>query len=206
MNFDEIKSALENDSAALKVPISIAELKKSEMPIQMIRKRMKSEIVTQLLCILIFFAIPIIIKMHKLPRAVYFIFMFLTALITIGYLIKMIWFLRKTSNIKSNTKETLLTFMNDIQLTMEVYKTAIIAGSLLLPVALLALFLGKESADENVFNKLFLLDISAGTILIVVLIYIMVAFFFYKFTERWADIMYGNQLTYLKRLLKSLEE
>ncbi len=206
MNFDNIKSALENEDQAPLVPESLATLKKSEMPIQQIRKTMKGEIITQLICIVIFFAAPSFMKLHQFPRAVYYIFMFLTALMTMGYVTKMIWFLRKTGSIQGSTKETLLLFIHDIQLTLEVYKTAIISGSILLPISVTALLLGSTNFNENLFQKWFLLDIGATRIILLIFGYLITTFFIYIITVKWADSLYVRHIDKLRNILNSLNE
>ncbi len=206
MNFDNIKSALENEDHAPHVPESLAILKKSEMPILRIRKTMKGEIITQLLCIVIFFVAPSFMKLHQFPRAVYYIFMFLTALMTLGYVTKMIWFLKKTESVQSSTKETILLFIHDIQLTLEVYKTAIISGSILLPISITALLLGSTNFDENLFQKWFLLDISVTGIISLIFGYLITTFFIYIITIKWADNLYVRHIDKLKNVLNSLNE
>ncbi|MFK7748510.1 MAG: hypothetical protein AB8B65_08975, partial [Kordia sp.] len=90
MDFDKIKELMDDENQdGLLLPTSLENVKKSQMPIAKIRKTMKGEIAIQLAGIVIFFTYPFLIKMYELPRAVYFIFMFITSLMTLGYLAKM---------------------------------------------------------------------------------------------------------------------
>ncbi|MEM6687526.1 MAG: hypothetical protein AAF617_17240, partial [Bacteroidota bacterium] len=188
MDFDKIKELMDGENQDdLQLPTSLDNLTESRMPIAMIRKTMKGEIAVQLAAIVIFFSYPFFIKMYELPRAVYFIFMFMTSLMTIGYLAKMIWFLRRTSNVGQQTKETILNFIHDIKLTMEVYKTGIIAGSVLLPVSVACIFMGGVKFGEDRFTEWFLLQMSGSTLVLVILGYLVCCVLIYYMTVVWAD-------------------
>lgn len=113
----------------------------------------------QLICIVVFFAIPSFLEMHPLPKGVYYILMFVTSLITLGDLAKWTWFLNKTNDLDKGSKETVVPFIQDLQLTLEVYMIAIISGNLLLPLPLLALILGNTLLNEELFTNVLLLKI-----------------------------------------------
>ncbi len=207
MDFDKIKALMDDENRDdFQLPTSLENLKESQMPIAKIRKTMKGEIITQLVCIVIFFAMPFTLKMYELPRAVYFIFMFITSLMTLGYLAKMIWFLRRTSNVGQQTKETILRFIHDIKLTMEVYKTGIIAGSLLLPVSAAAMLMGIERVGPDRFSDWFLLQMPTTTLVLVIVGYIFSGLLIYWITVKWADQLYGVHVRKLEEILAQMEE
>ncbi|KAB8154387.1 hypothetical protein EZY14_008160 [Kordia sp. TARA_039_SRF] len=207
MDFEKIKALMDDENQDdLQLPTSLENLKKSQMPIARIRKTMKSEIAIQLAGIVIFFSYPFLIEMYELPRAVYFIFMFITSLMTLGYLAKMVWFLRKTSSVKQQTKETILNFIHDIKLTMEVYKTGIIAGSLLLPVSVACIFMGAVKFGEDQFSEWFLLQMPVSTLLLVISGYLVCCVIIYLITVIWTDKLYGVQVRKLEEILMQLEE
>jgi len=124
----------------------------------------------------------------------------------LGYLAKMIWFLRRTSSVGQQTKETILNFIHDIKLTMEVYKTGIIAGSLLLPVSVAAIFMGAEEFGEDRFTEWFLLQMPTSTLLLVILGYLLSGVVIYYITIKWADRLYGIHVRKLEEILKQMEE
>ncbi|MCH2196299.1 hypothetical protein [Kordia sp.] len=207
MDFDKIKELMDNENQDdLQLPISLENLKESNMPIAKIRKTMKGEIAIQLVAIVIFFTYPFLIEMYELPRAVYLIFMFITSLMTLGYLAKMIWFLRRTSNVKQQTKETILNFIHDIKLTMEVYKTGIIAGSLLLPVSVAAIFMGAVKFGPDRFTEWFLLQMPTSIFSLVLLGYLISCVLIYYITVIWADKLYGVHVRKLEEILAQMEE
>lgn len=207
MDFDKIKELMDDENQDdFQLPTSIESLKESQMPIAKIRRTMKNEIITQLVCIVIFLIIPSIKKMHELPRSVYIVFIIMTCLITSGYIVKMIWFLKRTSSVAEQTKETILRFIHDIQLTMEVYKTAVIGGSLLLPISATAYFFGSVRYHESVFSDWFLFRVPTSSILIAILLYIVSGIFIYYLTVLWVKKLYGVHIERLKEILKELEE
>ncbi len=207
MDFDKIKELMDDDHQDdFQLPTSLENLKESQMPIAKIRKTMKGEIAMQLVAIVIFFAFPAIVKMYALPKAVYLIFMFITSLMTLGYLAKMIWFLRRTSNVGQQTKETILNFIHDIKLTMEVYKTGIIAGSLLLPISVAAIFMGVVRHGPDRFSEWFLLQMPITTLVLVIFGYLLSGVFIYYITVKWADKLYGVHVRKLEEILKQMEE
>ena len=206
MNFDNIKAKMESENMEdLQIPKKIEGIQTSKMPIHKVRKSMRGEIITQLICIVAFFAAPSFVEMHPLPKAIYYILMFITSLITLGYLAKMSWFLNKTSSLNEGSKETVVAFINDLKLTLEVYKTAIITGSLLLPLSILTFLLGIEQLDEKIFTNLILLNISTIMLIISAVAYIILAVFIYFVTVAWSDNLYGVHIKTLEKTLKEFD-
>ena len=206
MNLDNIKAKMESESMEdLQIPKKIEGIETSKMPIHKVRKSMRGEIITQLICIVAFFAAPSFVEMHPLPKAIYYILMFITSLITLGYLAKMSWFLNKTSSLNEGSKETVVTFINDLKLTLEVYKTAIITGSLLLPLSITTFLLGIEQLDEKIFTNLILLNTSTIMLIISAVGYIILAVFIYFVTVAWSDNLYGIHIKTLEKTLKEFD-
>jgi hypothetical protein len=216
MNLDEIKKKMEAEGMKdLAVPTNIKQLKKSKLPIQKVRNSMRSEIITQLIIIVLFFTVPLFLEMNQMAKGLYFILQFITALITLLYIAKMTWFLNKTSNISASSRDTVMGFIHDLKLTLEVYKTAIIAGSLILPLSVAALFSGSgklhlslgeiQLGGEDLFFKLFSLDMSAMHLMICIGIYLIMAAFIYYSTVKWADSLYGIHIDKLEETLQEFE-
>ena len=206
MNFDNLKQKM--DAANMEnnqIPNHLKDIKTSNMPIENVRKRMITEIITQLACIVLFFIIPSFIKLNPLAKGVYYIIMFVISLITLGYLAKMVWFLKKTSDLTSGSKETVLGYIYDLKLTLEVYKTVIIAGSLLLPFPMIALALGHATKHETIFNNLISLNIAPAQILIYALGYLAFALIIYFVTVSWSNSLYGTPIKQLEKTLQEFE-
>ena len=206
MNFDNLKQKM--DVANMEnnqIPNHIKDIKTSNMPIENVRKRMITEIITQLACIVLFFIIPSFIKLNPLAKGVYYIIMFVISLITLGYLAKMVWFLKRTSDLTAGSKETVLGYIYDLKLTLEVYKTAIIAGSLLLPFPMIALILGHATKQETIFNDLISLNITPAQIIIYAIGYLAFALIIYFVTVSWSNSLYGKPIKQLEKTLQEFE-
>ncbi|MGO3182182.1 MAG: hypothetical protein ACTIJ9_05050 [Aequorivita sp.] len=202
MNFDNIKAKMDSERMdETQIPTRIKDLETSKMPIQKVRRSMRSEIIIQLVCIVIFFAAPSFIEMNPLPQGIYYIFMFITSLITLGYLAKMTWFINKTSDLNKASKNAVITFIYELKLTLEVYKTAIISGSLLLPISVFALLFGIEK-DPEVFTNIILLNISTTSLILYIIGYIVFALVIYVGTIAWSNSLYGVHIKALEKTLK----
>jgi hypothetical protein len=213
MNFEELKNEmnqatnerleLEGNNSSRKIDFT----KGKNNPVAKIRANMKKEIITQLVCMVIFMAYPFVINMAKLNEAVYFIFMFITSLMTMGYLIKLGFFLRKTDNFSVNTKDTIKHFIFEVKLTLEVYKSFIIAGSLLLPIPVFALIAnGGRFTNSLDFEKWFLLQLNGTEITLLIVGYLLLAVFFYYVTAAWTKLMYGKYLKQLEEVSQDLTD
>ncbi len=206
MNFDNLKQKMDAENMDnTQIPTNIKDLKTSNMPIEKVRKTMRGEIITQLISIVFFFAVPSFIKIYDLPKAIYYILMFFTCVMTLGYLAKMTWFLTKTRNLNANSKDTIVAFIHDLKLTLEVYKTAIIAGSLLLPLSMLALVLGTKFTNEEIFTKIILLNMPPLQLILFIVGYLAIAILFYYITVIWADRLYGVHIKQLEKTLQDFE-
>ena len=206
MNFDNLKQKMDAENMENnQIPNHIKDIKTSNMPIENVRKRMITEIITQLACIVLFFIIPSCIKLNPLAKGVYYITIFVISLITLGYLAKMVWFLKKTSDLTSGSKETVLGYIYDLKLTLEVYKTAIIAGSLLLPFPMIALALGHATKHETIFNNLITLNITPTQMLIYALGYLAFVLIIYFVTVSWSNSLYGTPIKQLEKTLQEFE-
>ena len=207
MNFEDIKKEMNEEVNLEEAKTPTIDLNRGKNnPVEMIRSNMKKEIVTQLVCIVIFMSYPLVVDMLSLNEAVYYIFIFITSLMTIGYILKLGLFLKKTRNFATNTKETIQTFVFEAKLTLEVYKSFIIAGALLLPVPIFALLTANNSTGIVVdFERWFLLDISTLEMVFLLIGYLILAVLIYFITVGWVKLMYGKYLRNLEVVIEDLE-
>ena len=206
MNFDSLKQKMDADNMENnQIPTQIKDIKSSNMPIENVRKRMITEVITQLACIVLFFIIPSFITLNPLAKGIYYIIMFVISLITLGYLAKMVWFLNKTSKLSGESKETVVGCIYDLKSTLEVYKTAGIAGSLLLPFPMIALALGHATKHETIFNNLISLNLTPTQILTFALGYLVFALIVYFVTQSWSNSLYVKPIKELEKTLQEFE-
>lgn len=217
MDFEKIKQQMDtHNTHKNQIPSSVKGIRKSKMPIQKVRINMISEIVIQLVLIVIFLTIPTLIslgskEMYTAPLSMYYITMFVTCLITIGYLIKLSFFLFKTKNINGNSKETILAFTHELKLTLEVYKTAVISGSFLLVIAvffLLSSFKGVIISGQeaiHTFNDILALNLSSKKIITYIITYLIISTVIYLGTVSWTNKLYGAHVKNLEKTLKEFD-
>jgi len=208
MNFEDLKKEMDDSVRDKKIEMNLQQshLRVSN-PVQKIRSNMKKEITIQLLAIVIFMIYPIYVAMPEFSEAVYYVFMFIMSLMTMAYILKLSFFLRKTTRYALNTKDAIQSFIYEARLTLEVYKSFVIAGSLLIPVPVFALFANfKLSGDVWLFEKWFFLDVTRGELLMMIIGYIIVAIIFYAITLFWTKALYGKYLAILEEVLADLDE
>ncbi|MFT5824125.1 MAG: hypothetical protein ACI8ZM_005391 [Crocinitomix sp.] len=207
MNFEEIKKEMNEEVNQEEAKTPTIDLNRGKNnPVEMIRSNMRKEIVTQLIAIVIFMIYPLVSDMPPLNESVYYIFMFITSLMTIGYVIKLGLFLNKTRNFATNTKDAIRTFIFEAKLTLEVYKSFIIAGSLLLPIPVFALFTDNNWTGNVVdFERWFLLKITTTELVFLIIGYLILAVLIYFITVGWAKLMYGKYLRSLEGLIEDLD-
>lgn len=207
MNFDDIKSKMDQESEDQKVPKSVKDLSISQLPVNRIRKKFVGEIIAMIIIMGFFTSIPFLKEMHVLPQAVYINFLVVIVLITFGYLLKMVSFLMKTKSLDLKMHRTLYSFIYEVKLTLEVYKVGVISSSLLLPFITASLLFGRKNVyTEDIFSKWFLLEIPTSSILILATSYLLIAIFFYAITVLWIKKVYGKHITELEKVLEDLEE
>jgi hypothetical protein len=203
MNFKDIKQKMDDENMdENQIPREINDLKTSKMPIQKVIKRLKIEIFIQLVIIVLFFTVPSFIELHQLPKGIYYILMSITCIITLIYLGKMSWFLNRSSQLSNQSKDVVLSFIYDLKLTLEVYKTAIISGSLLLPFSMICIYLGRVTMDPKLFENTISLNVSNTTLFFYAIGYILVAILIYITTIKWAKRLYEIQIKNLEEILK----
>jgi len=207
MNFEDLKDEMDQEMGLHENPMPEIDLNRGQNnPVQLIRANMKREIIIQLVAIVIFMVYPSINPLPELAESTYYIFMFLISIMTLSYVIKLFFFLNKTSSLARTTRDAVRDFIYETRLTLEVYKSFATAGSILLPVPLFALLSKfKMSGDQYLFEKWFLLDIPTSTLVWTILAYLMMALLFYMITARWSTRLYGKYLKSLDQILGDLD-
>jgi TRAP-type uncharacterized transport system fused permease subunit len=207
MNFEDLKEEMDHAAQNEEGRLPEIDLSRGQNnPVQLIRSNMKKEIVVQLIAIVIFMTYPSINPLPEMAESAYYIFMFLISIMTLSYVIKLFFFLNKTSDLTRATKDTVRDFVYETRLTLEVYKSFVTAGSILLPIPVFAL-LSKfsRSGDQYVFEKWFLLDIPASYLVWTILAYLLTSILFYLITVLWTQSLYGKYLKSLDQIIKDLD-
>ncbi len=215
MNFDDIKNEM-NESLD-KIPkreFKIDLNKGKNNPIQIIRANMIKEVLFVVFGIILFLIYPFILeqidmKMPILEKSAYLIFMSLNAIMMSLYVMKLISFVKKSSNFVTNTRDSIKDYIYEVRLTLESYKAYVVASSLLIPVpvfALLSFRNGWYKSSEYNFERWFTLQLSTSEIVAVIISYLIFSVLFYKITMVWTNHLYGKHVTELEKIVSDLEE
>ena len=204
MNLDNIKSKMDSENMDDQtIPHNIKELKTTQLPLQKVRRNLRNEILTQILVFICFFSIPSFLEMNEIAKGLYFVLLFIITLITITYLLKMSAFLKRNTDISPNSKQVLTNIIYELSLTLEVYKTAIISGSLLLPLLAFVVYTGKARFEESLLYDIITFNISSNHLILYIVGYLLISILIVYITNWWTNYLYGK---YIKIMEKTLDE
>jgi len=207
MKFEDIKQAMnQQKEGGLVMPKSIKNLESSQLPINRIRKTMLIEIIYMLLTVVFFLSVPLYIPMEPEPQGTYLILMFVFCTITVGYLLKMLGFHKRTKLLQCNSKDSIQGYIFDIKLLLEIYKTAMVASTMLVPLPMVALFLGAGEARLEIYRQFFTLDFNTAQLFLLAMGYLALSVLIYFITVKWVEFLYGKQINKLEEILKAYDE
>jgi len=204
MNLDNIKSKMESENMDDQtIPQNINKLKTTQLPLQKVRRNLRNEILTQILVFICLFTIPSFLGMNEIARGLYIVLLFITTLITVTYLLKMSAYLKRNSDISKNSKQVLINTIHELNLTLEVYKTAIVSGSLLLPLLAFLVYTGKAKFEESLLYDIITFNISSNHLILYIVGYLLISILIVYVTNWWTNHLYGK---YIKTIEKTLDE
>jgi len=220
MNFDAIKKEMSQSVEGLPKNEFKIDLKKGKHnPIYRIRKNMIEEIITTIIAMVVFLMFPFFtdLKMTNLNKSIYLLFMSLTVFMISFYMVKQICFLFRNSNLSINTKDAIKEYIYEVKLTLEAYKSYVIASSLLVPIPSLIIFRSLYLDNSNsllnidstsLFNIERWLNMQLSTIevLYLVIVYLITGAIFYLITQLWTTYLYGKHVKKLEQIIEELRE
>jgi len=207
MNFDNLKKQMDEVVNSDNKKIDKINLKSGKNnPVAKIRRNMLFEIFAQLIMVVLLFAYPTIKPMEELPKALFYIIIFIIGLIGLGYTIKLTSFLKQTSTFTTNTKDALKEFIYQAKLTLEVFKSLVIAVSLIIPIPIFLILTGrKDKGNMAIFNKWIRLDVSNLELIGLISGYLVIAVIIYFVTVSYTKIFYTKYVNQLEETLDELE-
>lgn len=207
MNFDELKHLLEEDSSkAIKLPSQLTDLKSTVLPMDKIRKNMRVEIGAQFITFLLFLLLPSVLPMTPIAANLFYALIGLTAAITLIYLYRMGKFLSAQPAMTQNSLLSLTRFVHELQLTLSVYRTAVIASSLLLIFILPLVLTGFYPVTEQQLIAVLRLQIPTSWLVIALVYFVVSAVLCFLVTDWWIKKLYGNYLSDLQQTLQAMQE
>ena len=204
MEFEQLKQSI--DRSANKKAFVAPELLKllGFDPVGAIRRAMRREIVYQFLIACLFLSLYWIpFWENELQRSLYLICMFITAMMTMGYICKLSRFLLTKSPIDYtvNTRQFLDEFLSQVKITIAGYESFVISGCFLLPISMFALL-----ADAKTFDKWIHLRLNNLEFAGLVAGYLVIVAFVVLTTKSWTQWLYGRRIGQLEELVQQLND
>jgi hypothetical protein len=201
MDFNDIQSAWNSDKPEnVELPINLEKLKSANMPIDKVRKKLRSELFVQMATMIGFGFIPMLKWFPVNMTSTFYIIYSVMVAVSIYYLGKLFFFYKRLAKTSLNTKDSLYETYYDIKLNMELYKTFTNALS---PFAILLVFIYyTDPKYSHIFNgqlsQSHLLYISVKFIVAIILVILS--------AELWVELYYGKYVKQIRKILDELRE
>ena len=207
MDFNALKNILDqDDTSTLRLPKKMDELKKVQLPMDRIKQNMRSEIYMQFGAMAFFSLVPFIHPMPALAQYLFWSSLIAVAAITLIYVLQLQHFLKQQSKVTMGSLLTLSSYIQQLKATLAVYKTGVIASSLVLPFTFGFFYLSLANTTQEAYtNKLIALS-SANFFLPFLVVYLLLVLAIYYITEWWTKKLYGTYLTDLETTLAQLDD
>ncbi|MBC7748589.1 MAG: hypothetical protein H7Z76_08470 [Methylotenera sp.] len=201
MDFNDIQSAWNSDKPEnVELPINLEKLKSANMPIDKVRKKLRSELFVQLATMIGFGFIPMLNWFPVNMASTFYIIYSVMVAISIYYLGKLFFFYKRLDKTSLNTKDSLYETYYDIKLNMELYKT--FTNALVPFVILIILIFYSDPKYSYLFNgplsQSHLLFISVKFIVAIILVILS--------AELWVEFYYGKYVKQIRKILDELRE
>ena len=202
MNFDDIKSAWNNDNHDhVVVPSSVDQLKTLQLPVEKLRNNMKIEFYVQLLSLIFIGFLPRYTYFNPVLIIPFYAVYFVAVAISVYYFFKFHLFYKQLDTATLRSKDSLYVLYYDAKLSIEMYKSY---AYTLIPFALLELAMHMVSRQDSKMKAVFQAAVTNQTIaMILVGIFLGMLLLLMVITTLWVNSYYGK---YMKQIGKVLEE
>ncbi|HEY0056599.1 MAG TPA: hypothetical protein VGB63_14695 [Pedobacter sp.] len=201
MDFNDIQSAWNSDKPEnVELPINLEKLKSANMPIDKVRKKLRSELFVQMATMIGFGFIPMLKWFPVNMTSIFYIIYSVMVVISIYYLGKLFFFYKRLDKTSLNTKDSLYETYYDIKLNMELCKTFTNA---LIPFAILLVFIFyTDPKYSHIFNG----PLSQSHLLYISVKFIVVIILAILSAELWVEFYYGKYVKQIRKILDELKE
>lgn len=201
MNLDELKSVWNTESSDdVHVPANVQQLKKTQHPLDKLKRNMKNEWFMQLLAIIVLAFIPVLQHIPKGLYPVYYTsYAFLVA-VSIYYLNCFRNFYNHIVHYSGDTRDSLTEIYREFKLNIRRYHTF---GILLLPFALI--WMGVYVQTDLLKKGQHLMQLPDQTKMVLAAVAVMTVLILILAVFGWTKYYYGRYLKQLKAILDELE-
>lgn len=206
MNFEELKSEWDKEPEyEVNIPENLQNLKKSNLPIEQVKKMMRKELFMQVASLIFIGMLPLIPIVPQFPfkiitdtKVFYMVYGFML-IISILFIYKFYKFYFYISDFEVNTKDGLYEVYYELKLNLETYKTWSYSITPFLIIMIVQIWKTTAKAinsQSQIFENLYIIGfISLGC-----------SIYMYWATNWWMNKFYGPHLDRLKSILFNLNE
>lgn len=206
MNFDDIKSAWNNDNEGDKVviPSSVDQLKTLQLPVDKLRKTMQLEFFAQLACLAMTAFLPIIFPLNAVMIIPFYAIYLVVIAISVQYFYKFRTFYKSLGTNTLSSKDNLYALYYEAKLNIEMYKAY---TYILCPFAMV---IGVMYAVSNKSSDIATLLTKAidhkGFALVVAGAFVILVLFIITIMEAWIKETYGKYMLQIGKVLEQFKE
>jgi hypothetical protein len=207
MNIDELKDAWSQDEPkGMKLPLSTETLGKTNSVVGRLRKNMRSELISLLICYAILLTYLFAGVRTNFLFNITSILFFVILVLNCFYYFRFYVFYKSTGRYDFNVKDSIRKIAYELELNTEIYKTYNFSVTPIAILATITLISSKVASDrlQHFFASSGL--ISLGTLLAIFAI-ILISFVITYVCINWhVRLQYGKYLDELKRVMNDLGE
>lgn len=199
MNFDDLKKSWQEQNIEDSVSVSNdLGTQVSRLPLEKVRKNVKSELWVQVLSVILVAFTPQLLKLSESRIGGFYLFYTLFVLICGYYLFKMYVFYKRSASLNLNSKDSVYESYYSLKLYIQLYEN--FSYSLIPFCILLLLAVTSSSTLDSILvgDKTSLIKLGVASVLMLVFIYVLVRI--------WIKKLYGQYLTQIENTLNLFKE
>lgn len=199
MNFDKLKNEWNADHiAAHSISEDMLKIKQARTPIDIIRKKMKTEFFYQIVALVMLALFPYILGFTDNMKVVYMVFFAIICGFTTYYFLKFYRFYKNSYDMSMDSRKNILWFFYEMKLNIECYK-ALTYIIVFIGLSFFAVYFLMEKATvvNKIINQLSLIYLLLNCFISILLIGVI--------TELWAWFYYGKYLRQIKKVVDELD-
>lgn len=199
MNFDDLKKSWQKQDVEESFKVSSnLESQISRLPLEKVRKNVKSEIWVQGISVLLVAFAPRLLRLSESRIGGFYLFYILFVLLSGYYLLKMYVFYKKSASLNLNSKDSVYESYYGLKLYIQMYES--FCYSLIPFCILLLLAVTSSNTLDSILSGDVLSLVKLGVVSVVLLVFI------YILLRIWIKRFYGQYLIQIENTLKLFKE
>ena len=167
-----------------------------------IRQNMIRELIVQTLVGIFFLSVFFVpIWQDSLRPGVYLVSMFITCSMTAGYLVHLLFMLKRTASFSTCSRKFVTNFISDLRVTLAAYEAFLLCSCILVPLPMFALL-----AKDDLFEKLIRVQLTGIEIAGLAVGYVLFVAFVVAINKLWIHWLYGRHVSKLEVLQQEFDD